>query len=49
MELYPGIDNKDRMVKIAIEWEKHKAIIAKLNSEYEVLSVISSLSVVSVN
>ena len=44
MELYPGIDNKDRMAKIAIEWEKHKAIIAKLNSEYEVLSVISSLT-----
>ena len=49
MELYPGIDNKERMVKIAIEWEKHKAIIEKLNSEYEVLSVISSLSVVSEN
>jgi len=49
MKLYPGIDNKERMVKIAIEWEKHKVIIEKLNSEYEVLSVISTLSVVSEN
>jgi flagellar biosynthesis/type III secretory pathway protein FliH len=34
MEMYPGIENRERMGKIGIEWRKHNAIIANLNDKY---------------
>jgi len=30
MEMYPGIANNERMGKIKLEWDKHKAIIARI-------------------
>jgi len=34
MDMYPGIENRERMGKIAIEWRKHNAIIANLKDKY---------------
>jgi len=34
MEMYPEIKNKERMVKIGIEWRKHNVIISKLKDKY---------------
>jgi len=34
MNMYPGIENRERMGKIGIEWRKHNAIIANIKAKY---------------
>ena len=39
--MYPGIENSERMGKIAIEWRKHNAMIAKINEKYGLMNAVS--------
>ena len=41
MDMYPGIENRERMGKIGIEWRKHNAMIAKMNGKYGLMNAVS--------